>query len=83
MFFGAVGGKPYKVYAVQAAATGVPFSTFLLFSIPARLFRFLLLTGVAAGLARLTPRLSLRARRTIHLVLWTGGYVCNFWLLGG
>lgn len=38
---GALAGQPYKLYAVHAGASGVPFVPFLLASLATRLFRFL------------------------------------------
>lgn len=41
---GPLSGTPYKLYAAQAAHSGIGLIPFLLISIPARMIRFLLLT---------------------------------------
>ena len=51
--FGLLTATPYKVYAVQASAAGIPLWLFLGLSPIARLPRFLLATPLAAGAARL------------------------------
>ena len=57
LFAGAMTGLPYKLYAVEAGARGIDPLLFVLISIPARLFRFLLTMGLAAiaqhGLSKL------------------------------
>lgn len=80
MLDGSFSGIPYKLYAASAAEAGVPLVTFALWSLPVRLVRFVLLTGVAA-LARplllrwLGPRLSLLPLAA----LWIAFYAV-FWM---
>ena len=51
LFVGPFTGKPYKIYAVKAAAKGVSLPLFLLISFPARALRFLLVSLVVNGLS--------------------------------
>jgi len=44
LLLGPLSGTPYKLYAAQAAHSGVGLAPFLLISIPARMIRFLLVT---------------------------------------
>ena len=52
VFFGPLKGVPYKIYAVEASAAGVGLLAFLAVSIPARLFRFVLLVVIANVISR-------------------------------
>lgn len=80
---GAFSGAPYKLFAEEAAATGVPLSTFLLASLPARLLRFSL-AGVASWLifAKLLGGLSLRTRRWLLAGFWLLFYAAYYAGLG-
>jgi membrane protein YqaA with SNARE-associated domain len=70
LFLGSITGRPYKIYAVQAAPRGMPLWKFLLVSLPARGLRFVLAVLIAAGLAaRLPPRWTPH-RRAICVVFW-------------
>jgi hypothetical protein len=83
MVFGAFAGVPYKIYAVEAPGAGVSLALFLAASVPARLFRFLLLSGMAAAFAALFDGwLSKRAVLAIVLVLWVLFYA-GYWALVG
>lgn len=75
MALGAVTGKPYKIYAVEAGAQGVGLWTFLGASIPARLLRFAAVTAVAAWLMR-GPLRGWRVRRVLalHAAVWAAVY---------
>ena len=53
MVFGAFAGVPYKIYAVEAPGAGIGLALFLAMSVPARLMRFVLLSGMAAAFAGL------------------------------
>lgn len=78
LFNGPVSGTPYKVYAVHAGAIGIPFVVFLLVSVPARLARFLLVTGLVILICRFLPGLGVWVRRLIHIGLWTAFYAWFF-----
>lgn len=76
---GPLTGTPYKVYAVQAGAVGLPRWTFLLVSVPARGLRFVVLTLVAAAVsAALGSRLALRSKRAVHASAWAAFYAWYF-----
>ncbi len=73
--FGPLTATPYKVYAVQASAAGIPLWWFLVISPIARLPRFLLATLLAAGAARLLgPRVSSRILFGLWAGTWTAIY---------
>ncbi len=78
---GALGGIPYKVYALEAARQRLPLSGLVLVTPPARLWRFAL---VAAGAALVGARIrpSLRRRTTlwlgIYAIVWAVFYVGYF-----
>lgn len=83
MVFGAFAGVPYKIYAVEAPGAGLGLVLFLAMSVPARLFRFLLLSGMAAAFAALFDGwLSKRVVLAILLVLWVAFYA-GYWALVG
>jgi membrane protein YqaA with SNARE-associated domain len=79
LFVGSFTGVPYKIYAVQAGAAHMDLALFLLVSIPARLIRFALVTGMTILVCRVFPKVSLFSRRVLHVVLWTAFYVWFFW----
>ncbi len=80
--FGPLHGAPYKIYAVEAAAQGLSLPAFLAISVPARLGRFALLTGLVALLAhQVSPTTRLPTRRMLHLAAWTAFYAWYFWNL--
>jgi membrane protein YqaA with SNARE-associated domain len=76
VLLGGVSGTPYKIYAVEAGRLGVGNGRFLLASAPARLCRFLAVSLLAAGLARL-PALARRPglARRLHAGAWTAFYI--------
>lgn len=82
LFTGALGGIPYKLYAVQAPAIGAGFGAFLAFSAAARLLRFGVVTGIAWTSSRLMPRVSMVAKLRIHAIAWIVFYACYFWRMG-
>jgi membrane protein YqaA with SNARE-associated domain len=79
VLFGPVAGTPYKVYAVQAGALGLPLWKFLLVSVPARGLRFVGLSLAAAAIsAAIGSRLDPRWKRAIHLSAWAAFYTWYF-----
>jgi len=82
LFTGALGGIPYKLYAVQAPAIGAGLGAFLAFSAAARLLRFGVVTGIAWTASRLMPRVSSAAKLRIHAMAWIVFYAYYFWQTG-
>jgi len=79
LFIGPFVGTPYKIYAVEAASLGYGLGIFLLISLPARLLRFAIVSLVAGTICQmLSPKVSLRNLRIIHLVFWLGLYGVYF-----
>jgi membrane protein YqaA with SNARE-associated domain len=80
---GSLSGAPYKLFAVEAAAAGVPLSAFLLASLPARLLRFAL-AALASWFvfARLLGGLALRTRRWLLAGFWLVFYAGYFAAMG-
>jgi hypothetical protein len=92
VLYGPLRGIPYKVYAVTAPQY-MSLTTFLLLTIPARLWRFLL-TGVVFALlgqmlktgwlpfiGELRPYETPRMMAVVHLVLWAVFYALYWGLL--
>lgn len=76
VILGPLSATPYKVYAVQAAAAGIPYWLFLLISPIARLPRFLLVSLIAGGAARLLrPRLSTRVMYPVLFGVWIVSWI--------
>lgn len=72
---GAVTGAPYKIYAVEAGAADVNAALFAIVSFTARLLRFSLAVGLAAGGIALARRFGLRRFNAIGLALvWAAIY---------
>ena len=83
LFLGPLRGVPYKLYAVEAGALGLSAAALLLWTVPARLLRFLAVTAFAAALAALPPlRRRPRLARTLHLLAWSAFYTFYFWKMG-
>ena len=79
LFIGPLIGTPYKIYAVETASLGYGLSIFLLISVPARLLRFVIVSVVAGTICEmLTPRVSQRNLRIIHLLFWIALYGVYF-----
>ena len=66
-------GVPYKVLAVEAGAQGQSLATFLAFSVPARLSRWVLLVLLARGVAVLV-RARVRQPDRVLWALWAAGW---------
>lgn len=82
LFKGPLTGVPYKIYAVEAADLGIELSTFLAFSIPARLIRFVAVTVVIGTIGQLLERkFSLNRVRMAHLACWSLFYIVYFWMM--
>jgi membrane protein YqaA with SNARE-associated domain len=78
VFLGPIRGAPYKIYAVQAGACHINIGLFLVVSVPARLIRFALVTGLTVLITRLFPRTTVFFRRMVHIALWTIFYAWYF-----
>lgn len=79
IFLGPLYGIPYKIYAVEAAAAGFGPALFLAISIPARLFRFLVVTFVCGAASMTISRwLDLRWRTGLLGVIWIAFYFFYF-----
>jgi membrane protein YqaA with SNARE-associated domain len=71
VLLGPLSATPFKVYAVQAPSVGIPLWLFILITPVARLPRFLLVTLLASGAARvLAPRASARVLYAMWLAVW-------------
>lgn len=76
---GPLAGIPYKIYAVEAPHAGIGFLSFLAFSVPARLIRFVATTILALVLSRLlAPYVSEPARLRLLLGVWAAFYLFYF-----
>lgn len=72
---GPLAGIPYKIYAVQAGALGVPLGWFLIYTVPARTLRFMIATVAFNTVSRLLgQRVSLRVKTGLWLLYWIGNY---------
>ncbi len=79
LLIGPLKGIPYKTFAVQASTTQVTMPLFLLISIPARLFRFLLVTVFVRLLAtRVFYKISIRSKQIILFTAWVLFYLFYF-----
>jgi hypothetical protein len=78
-------GVPYKILAVESAAQGQPLATFLGWSVPARLSRWVLVVLLARGVT-LFVRSRFAAADRVLWTLWGAGwgivYVVYFTLMG-
>ena len=83
LLLGPLSGVPYKLFAFYAPHT-IGFLPFILLSIPARLIRFLVVTGLAFGISRgLLRRLSIRHQRLCLILCWLAFYVYYFAAMSG
>jgi membrane protein YqaA with SNARE-associated domain len=77
-------GTPYKIYAVESGARGLPLARFLAVSAPARWARFALVTLLAGWLAkRFAAGAPARTPYAWWLGAWAGFYTLYFWLIRG
>ena len=84
MFFGVFQGIPYKLYASLAYTTGNNnYWTFLLYSLLARAFRFVIVTSIAGLISLyLLKNINLNRKNQIHLGFWILFYIFYFWKMG-
>lgn len=83
VFMGPLMGVPYKIYAVEAGASGIGLAAFLAVSIPARLMRFLLLALGAWAISSILSRYTgLRGRVALLAGGWTAFYAVYFSIQG-
>ena len=76
VFLGPLKGVPYKLYAAQAPTLGVGLASLLLVTVPARLFRFILISAIAGWASRrLLVTWNVRKRALLFLALWVVFYV--------
>jgi membrane protein DedA with SNARE-associated domain len=83
VFLGPLMGVPYKIYAVEAGASGIGLAAFLAVSIPARLMRFLLLAlGAWAISSTLSRYMALLSRIALLAGGWMAFYAVYFSIQG-
>jgi membrane protein YqaA with SNARE-associated domain len=80
MLLGPLQGTPYKIYARTAGLQEQPLGATLLWTVPARGARFLLIAAVAAGYGALVRRRTSRAGWLVgpYLLAWGAFYVWYF-----
>lgn len=80
LVLGPTRGVPYKIYARTLAHGNESFGRFMMLSVPARMLRFLAVTGGVAGLGKLADRLgvSTKGKSVIFLAGWAGFYTWYF-----
>jgi membrane protein YqaA with SNARE-associated domain len=84
VLLGPLSGTPYKVFAVQAPAADIGLPAFMLISIPARMLRFLAVTLMAHGVARvLLPGRSRRFQLGTLALAWVAFYATYFTRMPG
>ena len=80
---GSFTGVPYKIFAAQAHAAGIGFSSFILISIPARLMRWLLAgAGVYLADTILLNRFSKKNVDIAFFTFWIQFYMIYFYVMG-
>jgi len=80
LFGAAFSGVPYKIFAGLAPSAGIAMPIFLLYSVPARLARFLTLWLVTGVLSRLVAtRLGKRQQIGVLTVIWVVFYAL-YWV---
>jgi membrane protein DedA with SNARE-associated domain len=84
MLLGPLQGTPYKIYARTAGLQEQPFATFLLWTIPARAARFLLIVAIATLYSRRIRRLTPRPAWLLipYVIAWVLFYAWYFWTYG-
>ena len=84
MVLGPLGGVPYKIYARTAGVQEQSLGAVLLWTIPARGARFVLIAAVAALYGWLVRRMTQRMSWLLgpYLFAWGGFYAGDFWAYG-
>lgn len=82
LVLGPTRGVPYKIYARTLAHGHESFGRFMALSVPARMVRFLAVTGGVAGLGKLADRMGMGAKgkSAVFLGGWAGFYTWYFTL---
>lgn len=80
MVAGPLQGIPYKIFASQVPQAGISLTTFLVYSIPARLLRFLAVAVACFAGVRILERWRSRRFALNALILaWVVFYALYFW----
>jgi membrane protein YqaA with SNARE-associated domain len=84
VLLGPLQGTPYKIYARTAGLQGQPLAAFLLWTIPARVARFLLIAIIVALCAHVIRRITARPAWLLvpYLLAWALFYTAYFWVYG-
>lgn len=83
ILLGPLFGIPYKAFAINASAAGIPLLAFVLISIPARLVRFVLVTTMVHLIARLLSRYWPESRiYAVFGMAWVAFYAAYFTFYG-
>ncbi|MBU0620766.1 MAG: hypothetical protein KJ795_02860 [Gammaproteobacteria bacterium] len=83
VLLGPLFGVPYKTFAINASAAGMPLLAFMLVSIPARLIRFVLVTALVHSIARLLCRYWPTSRiYAVFGIAWVAFYAAYFTFYG-
>jgi membrane protein YqaA with SNARE-associated domain len=83
VLLGPLFGVPYKTFAINASAAGIPLVAFMLISIPARLIRFVLVTTMVHLIARFLSRYWPAARISVVFgIAWVVFYAAYFTFYG-
>ncbi|MDJ0814144.1 MAG: hypothetical protein QNJ23_10460 [Woeseiaceae bacterium] len=84
VFVGPLTGTPYKLYALEAAGTGIGLVSFFLVSLPARMLRFVLVVLLTHWLAAALRRTAGPGMlRILHAVAWLSFYAWYFYVMSG
>lgn len=80
LVLGPTRGVPYKIYARTLAHGNSPFGTFMALSVPARMGRFLAVTGGVAALGKLADKRGISSKTKSGLFIggWTAFYTWYF-----
>ncbi len=78
MFWGAVLGRPYKLYAVHAGAQDVALASFIWMSVAARALRFAVTSGLAWLVGKALAAKPDPVRMRLHLLFWVAFYALYF-----
>lgn len=83
-FLGPLSGIPYKLYAALAPSADISLGLFLLISLPARMFRFVIISLLAAWVAQyFLSGWPLRLRLALHMSVWAIFYSGFFFFMPG
>lgn len=83
MLIGSFTGVPYKIFAAYAGISSFPVFLFLLFTIPVRLARFIIIALLSSTVSRIAlKKQPYKIKLCFYMIIWIIFYIYYFYTMG-